>query len=141
MNLKTLGISGAIVLALIAGAVAYKRFLPLATSDISPSPTNTPFIEPEDKISCEKIGGIWTENAKFCTLPAADANKPCYDGSECQSKTCSVELTKEQQEAARKSPDGLVYVKGKCSGWMVTLGCHTRVLKGKAGPATTLCAD
>lgn len=141
MSLKNIGIFSIIILAFVAIAVIFRYFLPFPISGNSPSPTNTPIVEPKDKTSCEKAGGSWTENTQFCVLPAADANKPCYDGSECQSKTCSVELTKEQQEASKKSPDGLIYVKGKCSAWMITLGCHTRVFKGKAGLSTTLCAD
>ncbi len=148
MDTKIIYNLGIIVLIIAAAFVIYKYFLPPISPGISPTPTNTPTPSatavPKDKSSCEKAGGYWKDwlgGEGFCTLPTTDADKSCSDGSECQGKVCIAQLTKEQQEAAKKSPDGLIAAKGKCAVWMTTLGCHTRVVEGKAGLGTTLCAD
>jgi len=115
---------------------------PTPTNTLSPQPSGTPLPTPiteipKDKISCEKIHGIWYPNT--CIMPTTDKDQICTDGSQCQGKVCLIDPTPEQKETISKSPDGLIPATGQCTEWMLTLGCQFRVQNGKAG--YKVCVD
>jgi len=100
-----------------------------------PNTTSTP----TDKESCEALGGRWGRIGlsleEQCNLPTSDAGKECSDSDECEG-SCIAELSEEDWE---KAIYGVVYTKGKCTAWIITIGCHPFVEDGKV--EGILCVD
>ncbi len=94
-----------------------------------------------DKESCEKLGGKWgrfgadAPPAGECNLPTKDAGKVCSGSSECEGD-CIAELS---QSDWNKATNGIVYTKGKCTAWKITVGCQAFVENGKV--QGILCKD
>lgn len=97
-----------------------------------PPPEELP--TPTDQVTCEARQGKWAavgmRRVYRCNLPTKDADKPCADGSECESHACI---------ADQAVPVGQS-VTGRCYGWTITLGtCLNRLMHGQvSGP---LCED
>ena len=55
------------------------------------------FSDYDDPPACEKAGGEWmawcAPGVKRCVMSWPDGGKACTDSSECESKTCMVDLT------------------------------------------------
>lgn len=96
-------------------------------------------IIPKDKESCEAQGGKWgnigLSPEDVCNLPTSDAGKECSDSDECEG-SCIAELSKRDWD---KAVYGVVYTKGKCTAWKITVGCHAFVEDGKV--EGILCVD
>ena len=94
---------------------------------------------PTDKESCEALGGHWGRIGlsleEKCNLPTSDAGEECCDSDDCVG-ACIAELS---QEDLDKAPQGVVYTKGRCSAWRITVGCHAFVEEGKV--YGIMCAD
>jgi len=94
---------------------------------------------PTDKESCEVLGGKWGRIGlsleEGCNLPPSDAGKECSDSDECEG-SCIAELSEEEWENAIH---GVVYTKGKCTAWKITVGCRDFVENGKV--EGILCVD
>ena len=124
-----------IVFVIIAGITIYSY-----TKQIEQPPTKQNITTtPTDKESCEALGGIWGRVGlslnEECNLPTSDAGKECSDSDDCEG-SCIAELSKEDQDKARQ---GVVYTKGKCTAWKITLGCQAFVEDGKV--RGILCVD
>lgn len=96
-------------------------------------------VTPKDKKSCEALGGKWgtvgLHLEEVCNLPTSDAGKICSGSSECEG-SCIAEQSNEDRE---KAESGIIYTKGKCTAWKITVGCHAFVENGKV--EGILCAD
>ena len=85
-------------------------------------------VTPNDKQSCENIGGTWgsvgdVPNATpYCNMPTSDAGKACADSSQCQS------FCKATTYAEPGTPVG-----GACYGWKEG-SCTGGIANGKAVP-------
>ncbi len=83
---------------------------------------------PSTQEECAKAGGTWGKiglsPTDACNIKAADFGKTCTDQSQCQG-TCIGE-----NESS---------VSGKCSEWIITVGCHPILQNGKVNG--TLCTD
>ena len=98
-----------------------------------PSPTSlvitpTP-VETLTQQECLAKGGVWQKwglGAKLesCQIPANDADKSCYDGSECDLGNCISYDDK---------------LPGRCAMYKYMSGCYSIVTNRQAGPA--LCVD
>ena len=97
-------------------------------------------IIPKDKESCEAQGGIWGKvglsSEEVCNLPTSDAGKECSDSDECEG-SCIAELSEEDWDKAEQGI--VVYTKGKCTAWKITVGCSAFVENGKV--EGILCVD
>jgi len=93
-----------------------------------------------DKASCESRGGRWgrigLSPRPSCNLPASDGGKACSDSDECDG-SCLADLDANEMEAARKGET--LKKDGKCTPWMITVGCQARVEDGKV--RGLLCMD
>lgn len=95
---------------------------------------------PADKESCEALGGKWGRIGAYpeeeCNLPTSDAGKECSGYDECEG-SCLADLSEDEQS---KVAQGIVvYTKGKCSAWKITVGCLTLVEEGKV--SGIICID
>ena len=124
-----------IVFVIIAGITIYSY-----TKQIEQPPTKQNITTtPTDKESCEALGGRWGSiglslNEK-CNLPTSDAGKECSNSAECEG-SCIAELSEEDWDKAVR---GIVYTKGKCTAWKITVGCQAFVEDGKV--EGILCVD
>jgi hypothetical protein len=90
---------------------------------------------PKTKDDCLKVDGLWKKLGpdpfESCNLKAKDSGNVCRDDSECEGM-CLVELTKEELSKGMRgiTPTDKKY--GKCSEWVVVLGCRGIMKNGKA---------
>ncbi len=68
-------------------------------------------------------------------MSTSDGGKECSGPEECEGD-CIAELSQEDQEKANQ---GVLYTKGKCTSWKVTVGCQALVREGKV--QGILCVD
>lgn len=72
------------------GPTSTPAFWPTGVPRPTQGPTAVPLLRPADRASCQRQGGYWQQQntlniPRGCyEVPAADAGKPCSDGSECQ---------------------------------------------------------
>lgn len=99
----------------------------------------------KDKTSCEALGGSWgrigLDVEESCNLPTSDAGKECLNSTDCEG-SCIAELSKEDWDKLWSKVMGeeiIIYTKGKCTPWKVTVGCHAFVEDGKV--EWILCVD
>ena len=96
---------------------------------------------PRDKESCEKQGGRWGRIGimpkESCNLPTKDAGKICSDSNECEG-ACIAELAKEDYKKVWEERR-TIRTKGKCTPWVIVVGCQARVQNGKV--KGILCVD
>ncbi len=94
---------------------------------------------PVDKGSCEALGGRWggigLSPEESCNLPTSDADRECSGSGECEG-SCIARLSEEDWDRA---VNGVVYTKGKCSAWKITVGCQAFVEDGRV--EGILCVD
>lgn len=118
---------------LIAGCVQQNKSMKIPESQNKSAKIIT------DKESCETLGGSWGKiglsQEESCNLPTSDAGKECSDSGECEG-SCIAELL---QEDWNKAVQGVVYTKGKCTAWKITVGCHAFVESRKV--QGILCVD
>jgi len=130
-KLSTLG------LVLFLGALVLSGFGAAAGQE--QPPVQETITTPTDKGSCEALGGRWGRIGLWleerCNLPTSDAGEECCDSSQCVG-ACIAELS---QEDFDRAPAGVVYTKGRCSAWRITVGCHAFVEDGKV--YGIMCAD
>ncbi|MBN1168544.1 hypothetical protein JXA63_01500 [Candidatus Woesebacteria bacterium] len=94
-------------------------------SPTSVTPTSNTTSTPQDKNSCEKLGGKWQlvdspENRYFCNLSTADGGKSCTDSSQCES------YCQASEEAERG-----ISASGQCYQWQETVtGCMREINNG-----------
>jgi hypothetical protein len=95
-------------------------------------------VVPKDKTSCEALSGKWgrigLDPEEYCNLPTSDAGKECSSSNKCEG-SCIAKLSEEDWD---KAIHGVVYTKGKCTAWKVTVGCRAFVEDGKV---RILCVD
>lgn len=116
----------------------------------SPPPPNSngnnvvtkPKIEiPKDKETCLAKNGKWAKigpaPVESCNLPTSDGGKECTDTSECEG-TCLAALSNEEQNLVMREKK-TIQTKGKCTPWVITVGCQARVQNGKVNGI--LCID
>jgi hypothetical protein len=110
-------------------------------SETCGQPKKTPKIieMPKTEEECLNRGGKWGRiglgSKDECNLPTADANRECNDSSECES-VCLAEMSTEERREAMKGKS--FNRKGKCSSWMIVVGCQARVNNGKT---SLICID
>ncbi|VVB53619.1 Uncharacterised protein [uncultured archaeon] len=96
-------------------------------------------VTPSDKDSCVVVGGKWGPmglNPKpQCNLPTPDGGKECSGQSECVG-ACIAELP---QELIGEKLDRPLITKGRCTSWMMTVGCNAYVNNGRVD--AVLCLD
>jgi len=77
------------------------------------------------KISCNARGCSWGKIGSYsgesCNLPTSDAGKECSGFNECEG-ACIAELSKEDLGKAMRRV--VLYTKGKCTAWKITVGCQ-----------------
>lgn len=130
------------ILLLIVGTGAFLMLVGLALLKNMPSPAPSEFPpysiqraqDIETQAECEAEGGTWKQwgliMESSCNIPTSDAQKPCTDGSQCESGVC---LAGESGNPERQ-------VQGTCYGWQRLLGgCFTFIEEGKIDGA--VCVD
>ncbi len=124
--------------------ISYKCLInPTLTSTPTPTSTTEPtkIIReiPKDQIACEALNGKWGRIgiAPFeeCNLLTNDVGKACSDSNECEGM-CIAELTSEEKEKVNQRT---IEKNGKCSDWVVVVGCHAIVQKGQV--SGIMCLD
>lgn len=122
-------------LAILIGSAFYIYTKQNNQSNLKPPTT----IAPTNKESCLATGGRWGRIGlslnEVCNLPTFDAGKQCSNSNDCEG-SCLAELSKEDWDKAAK---GIVYTKGKCTAWKITVGCQAFVENGKV--EGILCVD
>jgi hypothetical protein len=110
-------------------------------SETCGQPKQTPKIMemPKTEEECLSKGGKWGRIGlgpkDECNLPTTDANRECNDSSECEG-VCLAEISAEERQEAMQ---GKVFNrKGKCTSWMIVVGCQARVNNGQA---SLICID
>jgi hypothetical protein len=90
--------------------------------------------DPREEQVCRDKGGDWVRQGMLgmygCVLKAADAGKPCNNGSECQFGSCVFREATHVPGTPRA---------GTCAATDSQFGCYSRVEHGEVMPA--LCAD
>lgn len=96
---------------------------------------------PKDKETCLAKNGKWAKigpaPVESCNLPTSDGGKECTDTSECEG-TCLAALSNKEQNLVMREKK-TIQTKGKCTPWVITVGCQARVQNGKV--QGILCID
>lgn len=98
--------------------------------------TNSQTIDPltiKNESDCVKNSGVWKiwglSSVSSCNIHSSDSDKPCTDGSQCESKACVAQASNTDNPPS-----------GRCHQWMRLIGvCLTLVENGKTGSA--ICVD
>lgn len=81
--------------------------------------------------SCKEADGELVGNGPSdtwrCNLPTSDAGKECSNQSDCEG-SCIVDLEDNSRVTDKHE---IIYTKGQCTSWMITLGCNAYVEEGK----------
>jgi len=117
----------------------FHPYIPDFSDQIRNDVTTLKFSVPNDKISCEKAGGIWNKPGprpkEECNLPTKDAGKICEGSNQCEG-VCLAELTNNE---LRQGMSGKMFkTTGKCSNFIKVFGCRGYVYRGWA---QVVCAD
>ena len=96
---------------------------------------------PQDKETCEMRGGEWGPIGIFpeeeCNLPTSDSGKTCSNQDECEG-ACLADLSQKEEDKIIKQKE-VIERKGKCTSWLINVGCGAHVNNGKIDGI--LCAD
>ncbi|MCL4374869.1 hypothetical protein M1523_03325 [Patescibacteria group bacterium] len=96
---------------------------------------------PKTKNTCVAVGGVWEKQGpephESCNRKANDRGNLCRDNGECEG-FCQVELSQSELSRARRGQLPLSTKFGRCSVWVVELGCFAFMKQGKI---QTLCVD
>jgi len=94
----------------------------------------------KDKESCLNNGGKWAKIGlspkESCNIPTTDADKECFNQEDCEGACLAALSYTDRQKAMR---GGVIKTKGKCTPWLITVGCQARVEKGQV--SGILCVD
>ena len=117
----------------------FHPYIPDFSDQIRSDVTTLKFTVPKDKVSCEKIGGVWKRPGprptEECNIPTKDAGKVCFESNQCEG-VCLADLSSEDISKGMKGK--LFKTQGKCSDYIKVFGCRAYVY---AGWAQVVCAD
>lgn len=119
--------------------------IPTPTRGITPTPgarpTKPAISIPQDQATCLAQGGRWGRIGlslkEQCNLPAPDAGQVCNDSSECTG-LCLATLSEQEKEQVTRQRIP-VQTSGKCSNWVIVVGCIAVVENGQV--KSIVCID